>query len=90
MFKIDELENVKRKAIEDHIPIIMDDTLEKIEEILKQEKPKKILEIGTAVRIFCKSVCQIYRWGLYNWYYWNRWIESGRSKAKYRENWSGR
>ena len=27
----------------------MDDTLEKIEEILKEEKPKRILEIGTAV-----------------------------------------
>ena len=44
-----ELEKIKQKALEDHIPIIMDDTLEVIEENLKQEKPKKILEIGTAV-----------------------------------------
>ncbi len=44
-----ELEKIKQKALEDHIPIIMDDTLEVIEENLKQEKPEKILEIGTAV-----------------------------------------
>ena len=45
----EELEKIKQKALEDHIPIIMDDTLEVIEEKLKQEKPEKILEIGTAV-----------------------------------------
>ena len=44
-----ELEIVKRKALEDHIPIIMDDTLEKIKEILENENPNRILEIGTAV-----------------------------------------
>ena len=44
-----EFEIMKEKALENHIPIIMDDTLEKIKEILKEEKPKKILEIGTAV-----------------------------------------
>ncbi len=44
-----ELENLKEKALENHIPIIMDDTLEKIKEILKLENPKRILEIGTAV-----------------------------------------
>ncbi len=49
MFNEEELKIVKEKALEDHIPIIMDDTLEKIEEILKEEKPKRILEIGTAV-----------------------------------------
>lgn len=43
------LEEVKKKALENHIPIIMDDTLAKIEEILKREKPSRILEIGTAV-----------------------------------------
>jgi predicted O-methyltransferase YrrM len=48
-FNNKELETVKQKALENHIPILMDDTLEKIEEILKQEKPKRILEIGTAV-----------------------------------------
>lgn len=49
MFNEEELKIVKEKALENHIPIIMDDTLEKIEEILKEEKPKRILEIGTAV-----------------------------------------
>ena len=49
MFNEEELKIVKEKALENHIPIIMDDTLEKIEEILKEVKPKRILEIGTAV-----------------------------------------
>lgn len=44
-----ELEEIKKKALEDHIPIIMDDTLEVIAEVLKQKKPNRILEIGTAV-----------------------------------------
>jgi len=44
-----ELEKIKQKALEEHIPIIMDDTLEVVDKILKELKPKKILEIGTAV-----------------------------------------
>ena len=44
-----ELEKIKKKALEEHIPIIMDDTLEVIEKELKKNPPKKILEIGTAV-----------------------------------------
>lgn len=44
-----ELERVKKKALEDHIPIIMDNTLEVMGKYLSQIKPKKILEIGTAV-----------------------------------------
>ncbi len=44
-----ELEKIKQKALEEHIPIIMDDTLEVIEKYLKEEKPERILEIGTAV-----------------------------------------
>ena len=44
-----ELEKIKQKALEDKIPIIMDDTLEVIDEILSKDKPEKILEIGTAV-----------------------------------------
>ena len=43
------LEEIKKKALEDHIPILMDDTLEVIEKIIKDEKPKRILEVGTAV-----------------------------------------
>ena len=49
MFNEDELRKIKELALENHIPIIMDDTLEVIEKILVQEKPKRILEIGTAV-----------------------------------------
>ena len=49
MFNNEELNRVKKRALEDHIPILMDDTLEMIEEILIEEKPKRILEIGTAV-----------------------------------------
>lgn len=46
---LEELEKVKEKALEDHIPIIMDDTLEVIKKILKDIKPKRILEVGCAV-----------------------------------------
>ena len=42
------IEEIKEKALEEHIPIIMDDSLEVIKEILLKEKPKNILEIGTA------------------------------------------
>lgn len=45
----EELEKIKNKALEEHIPIIMDETLEVMEKYLKEIKPKKILEIGTAV-----------------------------------------
>lgn len=44
-----ELEKIKQKALEEHIPIIMDDTLEIMGEYLTKSKPKKMLEIGTAV-----------------------------------------
>ena len=49
MFNEDELKKVKELALENHVPIIMDDTLEVIEKILIEEKPERILEIGTAV-----------------------------------------
>ena len=44
-----ELEKIKKKALEDKVPIIMDDTLEAVAKILNEIKPNKILEIGTAV-----------------------------------------
>ena len=44
-----ELGKIKKKALEEHIPIIMDDTLEVIAKILKEKEPERILEIGTAV-----------------------------------------
>lgn len=44
-----ELAKIKEKALEDKVPIIMDDTLEVLHELLKEKKPSRILEIGTAV-----------------------------------------
>ena len=44
-----ELEKIKQKAIKEHIPIIMDETLKVIEKYMNKIKPNKILEIGTAV-----------------------------------------
>lgn len=46
MTKKDKIKNI---ALQNHIPIIMDDTLEVIANILKEKMPKRILEIGTAV-----------------------------------------
>ena len=46
---IEELKRIKEKALEEHIPIIMDDTLDVIGKYLKDNKPKRLLEIGTAV-----------------------------------------
>lgn len=45
----EELMKIKEKALEEHIPIIMDDTLEVIAKILTEVKPNNILEIGAAV-----------------------------------------
>ena len=47
--KEDKLKQIKKKALEEHIPIIMDDTLFEIEKRMEKEPPKKILEIVTAV-----------------------------------------
>ena len=41
-----ELNQIKQKALEEHIPIIMDDTLEVIDKILKEIKPKKIVYVS--------------------------------------------
>lgn len=43
------LNKIKKKALENHVPIIMDDTLDVIKKYFINEKPNKILEIGTAV-----------------------------------------
>ncbi len=43
------LEKIKSVAKENHIPIIKDDGCDFLIEFCKQQKPKKILEIGTAV-----------------------------------------
>ncbi len=44
-----ELELIKQKALQDHIPIIMDDTLTYIYQLYNNKKISSILEIGTAV-----------------------------------------
>ena len=46
---MDMIDSIKQKALEEHIPIIMDDTLEVVGKILTEIKPTRILEIGTAV-----------------------------------------
>lgn len=43
---------IKKKALDEHIPIVMDDTLEYLDSILLNSNKDRILEIGTAVRIF--------------------------------------
>ena len=45
----EKLNKIKEEALNEHIPIIMDDTLQEIEKRMNQNKPTKILEIGTAV-----------------------------------------
>ena len=49
MMNYNELKIIKEKALEEHIPIIMDDTLEYIYKLYKSKKINSILEIGTAV-----------------------------------------
>ena len=49
----EELEKIKQKALQEHIPIIMDETLEVIEKYLKENPPKRILEIGAADILQC-------------------------------------
>jgi len=44
-----ELIKIKEKALENQVPIIMDDTLEYIYELYKNKPISSILEIGTAV-----------------------------------------
>lgn len=44
-----ELKKIKEKALEDHIPIIMDDTLNYIYKLYENKPISSILEIGTAV-----------------------------------------
>ena len=57
---IEELKKIKEKALEENIPIIMDDTLEILDKILKKMNLNKILEIGTAVRIFCHMFYKVF------------------------------
>ena len=49
--QIDEnlLREIKEEAINNFVPILRDDTMKLVEEKLESIKPKKILEVGTAV-----------------------------------------
>lgn len=47
--KTEILENIKKEALENHVPILQDVSLELIEVVLRIKRPNKILEIGSAV-----------------------------------------
>jgi len=49
MINFDELNKIKEEALANKIPILMDESLDEILKIIKEEKPSEILEIGTAV-----------------------------------------
>lgn len=49
MLNYDYLTEIKTFGRENKIPILLDDTLEYISNILKETKPLRILEIGTAI-----------------------------------------
>lgn len=46
---LEALEKIKEQALKDHVPIIMDETLTVMEKYIQEIKPKRMLEIGTAV-----------------------------------------
>ena len=55
------LEEIKKRALDEHIPIIMDETLNFLDNILKEKNIESILEIGTAVRIFFNMFFKIFK-----------------------------
>lgn len=55
-----KFQEIKQKALDEHIPIIMDDTLEYLDNMFKNAHIENILEIGTAVRIFCYMFFKIF------------------------------
>lgn len=56
----EELQKIKVKALQENIPIIMDDILEALDKILMEMNLNKILEIGSAVRVFCYMFYKIF------------------------------
>ena len=60
MANYEYIHEIKKFGRENKIPILLDDTLEYITEILKAIKPKRILEIGTACRIFSNMFFRIF------------------------------
>ena len=57
-----KFQEIKQKALDEHIPIIMDETLEVLEKRLEDMHIENILEIGTAVRIFYNMFFKIFNW----------------------------
>lgn len=49
MNKEEILSNIKEEALLNHVPILMDESMNLIEVVLKLKKPNKILEVGSAV-----------------------------------------
>ena len=49
------IEKIKKIALDNQIPIIMDDSLDVIKQIIIEEKPQRVLEIGTATGY--SSIC---------------------------------
>ncbi len=49
MEKYEILDNIKQRALEEHVPILQDVSLDFIKMLLGVKRPNKILEIGTAV-----------------------------------------
>ncbi len=49
MSKEEILENIKKEALENHVPIVEDEPLNLIKTIMKIKRPNKVLEVGTAV-----------------------------------------
>lgn len=57
MDKQDILNDIKKEALENHVPILQDESLKLIKLILRLTNPKNILEIGTAVGYSAISFC---------------------------------
>ena len=55
-----KLNEIKQNALNNHIPIIMDETLSYLDNLFINSNINKILEIGTAVRIFCHMFFKIF------------------------------
>ena len=55
-----KFQEIKQKALDDHIPIIMDDTLEYLDNMFINSRLENILEIGTAVRILCNVLFKLF------------------------------
>lgn len=78
-----KFQEIKQKALDEHIPIIMDDTLEYLDNMFKDANIENILEIGTAVRIFCNMYFEIFIRNRKDRHNRKRWRKSKRSNRKY-------